>query len=65
MSGNKGEGLATAWLVRAYNPAFDVTPARLITAIITDLGIIRPVNELEITRIIGGETRPSGMRNRK
>lgn len=27
---------------RALNPAFDVTPADLITAIITDLGVIRP-----------------------
>jgi len=26
-----------------YNPAFDVTPAGLITAIITDCGIVRPV----------------------
>ena len=26
-----------------YNPAFDVTPAELITAIITDRGVIRPV----------------------
>ncbi len=28
---------------RVYNPAFDVTPAELITAIITDRGVIRPV----------------------
>ncbi len=28
--------------VAVYNPAFDVTPARLITAFITDEGIIRP-----------------------
>ncbi len=28
--------------VRVYNPAFDVTPAELITAIITDQGILRP-----------------------
>jgi methylthioribose-1-phosphate isomerase len=26
----------------AYNPAFDVTPANLISAIITELGVIRP-----------------------
>ena len=25
-----------------YNPSFDVTPAELITAIITDEGIVRP-----------------------
>jgi len=27
----------------AYNPAFDVTPADLLTAVITELGVIRPV----------------------
>ena len=28
--------------VTVYNPAFDVTPAKLITAIITETGVIRP-----------------------
>jgi len=28
--------------VRVYNPAFDVTPARLIRAIITERGVLRP-----------------------
>ncbi len=28
--------------VRVYNPAFDVTPARLIRGIVTEMGIIRP-----------------------
>jgi len=28
--------------VKVYNPAFDVTPARLVTAIITEKGILRP-----------------------
>jgi methylthioribose-1-phosphate isomerase len=28
--------------ITAYNPAFDVTPARLITAIVTEAGIARP-----------------------
>jgi methylthioribose-1-phosphate isomerase len=27
---------------RAYNPAFDVTPGHLITAFITEYGIVRP-----------------------
>jgi methylthioribose-1-phosphate isomerase len=31
--------------VAVYNPAFDVTPARYIASIITDRGVIRPVNE--------------------
>src|SRR5205823_8061002 len=30
--------------VQVYNPAFDVTPAHLIAAIITENGLIRPVN---------------------
>jgi len=30
--------------IKTYNPAFDVTPASLITAIITDRGVIDPVN---------------------
>lgn len=30
--------------VKAYNPAFDVTPAELITGIITERGLIQPVN---------------------
>jgi methylthioribose-1-phosphate isomerase len=30
--------------VAVYNPAFDVTPAELIAAIITDRGVIRPVS---------------------
>ena len=29
--------------VAVYNPAFDVTPARLITGIVTEKGVIRPV----------------------
>lgn len=33
---------ATPAGVAAYNPAFDVTPAELITAIITDRGVFRP-----------------------
>ena len=28
--------------VNAFNPAFDVTPAELITAIITDRGVFKP-----------------------
>jgi methylthioribose-1-phosphate isomerase len=27
-----------------WNPAFDVTPAELITAIITDRGVVEPKN---------------------
>jgi methylthioribose-1-phosphate isomerase len=38
--------------VRAYNPAFDVTPARLIRAIVTEKGIIEPVTKGNIAAIL-------------
>jgi methylthioribose-1-phosphate isomerase len=28
--------------VSAWNPAFDVTPARLVTAFVTEKGVLRP-----------------------
>ncbi|CAN0032640.1 unnamed protein product [Sphacelaria rigidula] len=31
--------------IGAWNPAFDVTPSDLITAIVTDKGVIRPVSQ--------------------
>jgi methylthioribose-1-phosphate isomerase len=34
--------------VKVYNPAFDVTPARLIAGIVTEKGVIRPVNAASI-----------------
>jgi methylthioribose-1-phosphate isomerase len=37
---------------KVYNPAFDVTPADLIAAIITDRGVIRPVNAENVRRIV-------------
>jgi methylthioribose-1-phosphate isomerase len=36
--------------VKVYNPAFDVTPARLIKAIICERGVIEPVTAEEISR---------------
>jgi methylthioribose-1-phosphate isomerase len=30
---------------RVYNPAFDVTPAELIDAIITERGVLRPTGD--------------------
>jgi methylthioribose-1-phosphate isomerase len=40
--------------VHVYNPAFDVTPADLIAGIITEKGVIRPVNEQTIREVIKG-----------
>lgn len=38
--------------VDVYNPAFDVTPAKFIRAIITEVGLIDPVTTQEISRVI-------------
>jgi methylthioribose-1-phosphate isomerase len=35
-----------------YNPAFDVTPAELISAIITDHGVIKPVDHLNVGHLL-------------
>jgi len=40
--------------IRVYNPAFDVTPARLITAIICEKGVIRPVTREQIAAVLTG-----------
>jgi methylthioribose-1-phosphate isomerase len=42
--------------VHVYNPAFDVTPAHFIAGIVTEKGVIRPVNEAEIRRTLTGQT---------
>src|SRR4029077_209516 len=42
-----GSGLSDAE-VAVWNPAFDVTPAALVTAFITDVGVLRPPYEVSI-----------------
>jgi methylthioribose-1-phosphate isomerase len=39
--------------VDVYNPAFDVTPAELVAAIITERGIIRPVSTQTVRAVAG------------
>ncbi|MBS4025184.1 MAG: S-methyl-5-thioribose-1-phosphate isomerase [Clostridia bacterium] len=39
--------------IPVFNPSFDITPNRLITAIITDQGIIRPPYHENLTNIFG------------
>ncbi|MBC8355651.1 MAG: S-methyl-5-thioribose-1-phosphate isomerase [Planctomycetes bacterium] len=39
--------------VKVYNPAFDVTPAEFIKAIITERGLIDPVSEANIRQVLG------------
>jgi methylthioribose-1-phosphate isomerase len=49
-----GFGRATAPEgIQVYNPAFDVTPAKLIKAIICERGIIQPVTPEAIAAIVG------------
>lgn len=42
--------------IDVYNPAFDVTPAELITALITERGIIQPVNQDTIREHFSGKS---------
>lgn len=41
--------------VKIFNPAFDVTPAKYITAIVTEKGIVRPPYDINLARIVHGE----------
>ena len=41
--------------VKVYNPAFDVTPAELIAGIITERGIISPVNQENAGKLVAGK----------
>ena len=40
--------------IHVYNPAFDVTPAELIRAVICERGLIRPVNREQIAEGVSG-----------
>jgi methylthioribose-1-phosphate isomerase len=40
---------------KAFNPAFDVTPARLIRAIITERGVIEPVTKAGIAAVLSNQ----------
>jgi methylthioribose-1-phosphate isomerase len=44
----------------ALNLAFDVTPAELITAIITEAGVLEPPYEESLTRAVAGRSAPEG-----
>jgi len=46
-----------------YNPSFDVTPGRLVSAIITEKGVIRPPFARNLSKIIGQTTRPKAREN--
>lgn len=40
--------------LKVYNPAFDVIPARLITAIVTEKGVIKRPNARKVRKIVQG-----------
>ncbi len=40
--------------VDVYNPAFDVTPARLVSAIVTEKGVVRPPFEANLRKVVLG-----------
>jgi methylthioribose-1-phosphate isomerase len=44
--------------VEARHPAFDVTPAGLVTALITERGVARPPSEESIRALLGGAEAP-------
>lgn len=45
--------------VGVFNPAFDVTPAELITTIVTERGVIQPVGRERVVDVIGSASLPS------
>ncbi|MBM3334956.1 S-methyl-5-thioribose-1-phosphate isomerase [Candidatus Sumerlaeota bacterium] len=47
-----GRSIAPAG-VKVYNPAFDVTPHRYVTALVTERGIVRPPFEESLRRVFG------------
>ncbi len=50
----------TSWApdgVQAFNPAFDVTPADLVTAIVTDRGVLRPPYAGKIEKAVADSER--------
>ncbi|WP_307163661.1 S-methyl-5-thioribose-1-phosphate isomerase [Streptomyces rishiriensis] len=53
-----GAGIPVAPLgTQAYNPAFDVTPPELVTAIVTEEGVVSPVTADALAELCGGATR--------
>ena len=48
--------------VQVYNPAFDVTPARLIKAIVCERGLIEPVTRETIAEMLGPQPSPTASR---
>jgi methylthioribose-1-phosphate isomerase len=55
-----GFGVRTApEAVEVYNPAFDVTPAKLVTAMITEVGLLRPPYDVSLAEAMSTPFSPS------
>jgi len=48
--------------IRVANPAFDVTPHALVTAIITERGVVRPPYKANLRRLLLGDSRQARRR---
>lgn len=49
-------GTAVLWApagVKTFNPAFDVTDHKYITAVVTEKGVIRPPYDVSLREIMG------------
>jgi len=51
--------------VRVFHPAFDVTPSRLITAIVTERGVVRPPYRKNLARLVRCAARTGLERERR
>ncbi|MCA6094602.1 S-methyl-5-thioribose-1-phosphate isomerase [Streptomyces sp. SCA3-4] len=57
-----GAGVPVAPLgTQAYNPAFDVTPPELVTAIVTENGVVSPVTEAGLAELCARSRSGNGM----
>ncbi|GGR49704.1 S-methyl-5-thioribose-1-phosphate isomerase [Streptomyces netropsis] len=60
--GEAGSGVPIAPLgTQAYNPAFDITPPELVTAIVTENGVVSPVTEAGLAELCARSRSGNGM----
>ncbi len=50
--------------VEVFNPAFDVTPAELVTALITERGIVTPPYRTFLRRLLEDSGAPKSIRRK-
>ena len=61
-AGEVTDGIPAVAGVKVRNPAFDVTPAELVTAYVTERGVLDDIGDAQQPVGLGGETprRPTG-----